>query len=200
MIRRALLALIALAWLPLAGASSAQGQDRRADDRVLGRADAPVTVIEYASVTCPHCARWHADVFPEFKRRYVDTGQVRFIFREMPTGPVEVASAGFMLARCVPANRYFDVIGRLMHDQAAILQRPWDGLVAVAGDFGISEAQFEACLGDETRAAAFNERVQYAFGRGVNGTPTFVINGQTVGTGELSLAQLDAAIRPHLER
>ena len=89
-IPRALLALIALAWLPLAGASSAQVHDRRADDMAIGRADAPVTVIEYASVTCPHCARWHTQVFPEFKRRYVDTGQVRFIFREMPTGPVEV--------------------------------------------------------------------------------------------------------------
>ena len=200
MIRRVLLALLAVAWLPLAGASSAQVQDRRADDMAIGRADAPVTVIEYASLTCPHCARWHTSVFPEFKRRYVDTGQVRFIFREMPTGPVEVASAGFMLARCAPAGRYFDVISRLMHDQAAILQRPWDGLVAVAGDFGMTEAQFEACLGDETRAAAFNERVEYAFARGVQGTPTFVVNGRTVGTGELTLAQLDAAIQPHLGR
>ena len=200
MIRRALLALIALAWLPLAGASSAQVHDRRADDMAIGRADAPVTVIEYASVTCPHCARWHTQVFPEFKRRYVDTGQVRFIFREMPNGPVEVATAGFMLARCAPEGRYFDVIGRLMRDQPSILQRPWDGLVAVANDFGLTEAQFEACLNDERRAAAFNERVEYAFGRGVQSTPTFFVNGRNIGSGELSLAQLDAAIQPHLGR
>lgn len=200
MLRRALLLLAVLAWLPLAGASSAQGRDARTDDMAIGRADAPVTVIEYASITCPHCARWHQQVFPEFKRRYVDTGQVRFIFREMPTGPVNVASAGFMLARCVPEERYFDVIGRLMRNQGAILERPWDGLVAVAAQFGLSEAQFEACISDDAGSTALNERVRYAQARGVRGTPSFFVNGVNIGSGELSLTQLDAAIQPHLRR
>lgn len=195
MLRRALLLLAVLGWLPLAGASSAQGRDVRADDMAIGRADAPVTVVEYASVTCPHCARWHAEVFPELKRRFVDTGRVRFVFREMPTGPVEVSSAGFILARCIGPDRYFDVIGRLMRDQPTLVRRPWDGLVAVARDYGLSEAQLESCLDDPARGEALNARVEAAFARGVSTTPTFFVNGRNVGSGELSLAQLETAIR-----
>ena len=194
MTRRLLIALVALAWLPLAGAAAAQSLPARADDMALGRANAPVTVIEYASVTCPHCARWHADVFPEFKRRFIDTGRVRFVFRELPTAPAPVAIAGFMIARCAPADQYFGVIGDLMDEQQQIVQAPLERLTAIAGRHGLSRAQFEACLDSEANAAAVQERAEAAIDAGVQGTPTFFVNGRQVASGEAPLATLEAAI------
>lgn len=194
MIRRALLVLIALAWLPLAGQSMAQSQDRQPGDMALGRADAPVTVVEYASVTCPHCARWHAEVFPEFKRRFIDTGRVRFIFRELPTPPAQIAAAGFLMARCAGPDRYFEVVGRLMREQSQILSAPRERLIAIAGDYGMNEAAFMSCVTDEQAIAAMNARVQHAIDRGVSGTPTFYVDGREVASGEAPLATLAAAI------
>ena len=97
------------------GSSSSGGgtQFEREGDRALGSADAQVTVIEYASTSCPHCAEYHAEVFPAIEARYIDTGQVRYVFREMLTGEPRLAQAGFMLARCAPEDRYFDVIDLL---------------------------------------------------------------------------------------
>lgn len=127
--RRALaLTSIATAALLVAcggGGSSSSGggtQFERAGDRAIGSANAPVTLIEYASTSCPHCADFHDEVYPTIESRYVETGQVRFVFREMLTGQPQLAQAGFMLARCAPEDRYFDVIGLLMDQQQAIFQ------------------------------------------------------------------------------
>lgn len=117
-VRRWCLGLILSLALPAAGL--AEPAAVMPADRVLGRADAPVTVIEYASVTCPHCAAWHAEVFPDFKARFIDTGRVRYVYREFLTGPAELSFAGALLARCAPADRYFDVVGALMEGQAAL--------------------------------------------------------------------------------
>lgn len=194
MIRRALIALLAVAWLPLAGASAAQSRDVQPGDMTLGRADAPVTVVEYASVTCGHCANWHTTVYPEFKRRFIDTGRVRFVFRELPTQPEALAIGGFTLARCAPANRYFDVISDLMSEQREIFADPWNRLVAIGGRHGVSEAQFQACLNDTAAMDALNARVDAALARGVRGTPTFYVNGQQAAVGDASIAVLEAAI------
>ncbi len=194
MIRRTLLALAAVAWLPLAGASAAQSTDTLPGDMAMGRADAPVTVVEYASVTCGHCANWHASVYPEFKRRFIDTGRVRFVFRELPTSPQPVAMAGFLMARCAGPDRYFDVIDDLMDEQRAILGNPRQQLIAIGARHGLSEAQFNACVTDEAEISALQMRVDAALDRGVNSTPTFYVNGTRVGSGSVSLQTLEAAI------
>ncbi|MBN8553576.1 MAG: DsbA family protein [Caulobacterales bacterium] len=194
MLRRALLALIAVAWLPMAAASAAQDRDVQPGDMTLGRAEAPVTVVEYASVTCGHCAAWHNDVWPEFKRQFVDTGRVRFVFRELPTPPVPVATAGFLLARCAGPDRYFDVVGDLMREQRAVFDAPLDRLRAIGARHGVDEQAFQACLSDHAALMALEARTNAALDRGVRGTPTFFVNGRQLQTGN-SLAELDAAVR-----
>lgn len=194
MIRRALLALIALAWLPMAAASAAQDRDVQPGDMSLGRADAPVTVVEYASVTCGHCAAWHHDVWPEFKRQFVDTGRARFVFRELPTPPANLAVAGFLVARCAGPDHYFDVIDNLFDEQREIFQAPLPRLTAIAARYGIDEQGLQTCLSDHTAVMAAEARTNAALDRGVTGTPTFYVNGRRLETGN-SIAELDAAIR-----
>ena len=99
------------------GASSVEGE------MSMGSADAPVTVVEYASITCPHCAAWSENVGPAFKARYVDTGLVRFVFRELPTAPGPVAIAGFLTARCAGEDQYFPMIEA---NPAPSLRRDWE--------------------------------------------------------------------------
>ena len=106
--RRNLSVAVAMTLMLAAGVSApavAQVAAVSAQDRVLGRADAPVTVIEYASFACDHCAAWHNDVYPAFKTRFVDTGQVRYVFRNLPTQPQQVALSGAALARCAARMR-----------------------------------------------------------------------------------------------
>jgi len=194
-LRRAFLALIALAWLPMAAASAAQGTDVQPGDMSLGRADAPVTVVEYASVTCGHCAAWHHDVFPEFKRRFIDTGRVRFVLRELPTQPANLAMAGFLVARCAGPDHYFDVVGDLMHEQREVFAAPLERLTAIAARHGVDQQAFQACLSDEAAVEAMNARVDAALARGVNSTPTFYVNGRQISTGGASIEVLEAAIR-----
>src|ERR1700760_4511976 len=91
-----------------------------ADDMSLGNPTAKVTVIEYASASCPHCAKFNNEVYPAFKAKYIDTGKVFYIFREFLTQPVELAAAAFMLARCAPRGRYFGVIDGMFHAQEEI--------------------------------------------------------------------------------
>ncbi|MDO1559930.1 DsbA family protein [Brevundimonas sp. 2R-24] len=201
MLRRALLSLALAAGLTLGlgGDALAQASAIRSDDRVLGRADAPVTVIEYASVTCPHCANWHNQVFPAFKARYIDTGRVRFVYREFLTDPGDMSAAGALVARCAPAERYFDVIGSLFRGQAAYYASgsagPW--LIGAGAAGGLSEAQVRACVDDQAQIRALVGRLEAAEAAGILSTPTFVINGRTL-EGEQSLAQLAAVIDPLL--
>lgn len=186
-------ALVA-AW-PVAGAAAV-----RADDRVVGKATAKVTVFEYASPTCPHCARWHTQVWPAFKAKYVDTGKVRFIFRELPTYPGNISSAAMMVARCAPANRYVDVVTSLMKNQATFAAGDVEGwLVGAGAAGGLTRDQVGACTQDQAGLDALSARLD-ANGKEhpeVTSTPTFVINGKVLA-GEQSLAALDAVIQPLL--
>ena len=166
------------------------------DDMSLGSPTAPVTVIEYASASCSHCARWNNDVFPQFKARYIDTGRVHYVYREFLTEPRAVAAAGFLLARCAGRDRYFQVLDAIYRGQQAMFESGdfHGGLLRIAQGAGMTEAQFNACVSDEAATAALNRRVEgYANTQHITGTPTFVVNGRPLD-GEQSLAQLDAAI------
>jgi protein-disulfide isomerase len=114
-------------------------------DKSLGNEKAPVTVIEYASMTCSHCANFHATVYPVMKSKYIDTGKVRFIFREFPLDAI--ATAAFMLARCAPGDKYFPMIDVLFEQQKnwAFTKENAKGLLAIAKQAGFTEKSFEAC-------------------------------------------------------
>ena len=160
-------------------------------EQALGDPKAPNVVIEYASMTCPHCGRFHADVYPEFKKKYIDTGKVYFIFREYPLDPL--ATSAIMLARCAPADRYFPIVDLLFNQQAnwAFVQNPVPALQAVVKQAGITQDQFTACLTNQSVLDGVNavkKRGNDTFG--VNSTPTFFFNGEK-RSGEVSLADID---------
>jgi protein-disulfide isomerase len=180
MVAAAAVGLTALAQ-PHAGAQTTVSPD----DMVLGSPRARVTLIEYASAACPHCAHFHETVFPQLKANYIDTGKVFFIFRETLTAPAAVALAGFQLARCngADADQYFARIGEVFADQRQMfatgtMQGVLDTLDAVGAHYGLSPEQVMQCIEDP----AGQERVQ-RFDQGstqfnVTGTPTFILNGQ----------------------
>jgi protein-disulfide isomerase len=174
-------ALLALALAACGGAGKpAEG------DMALGAAEgAKVTVIEYASPTCPHCALWQKNTWPAFKARYVDTNKVRYIFRELPTPPQDVATAGILLARCAGPDKYFDVMHELLASQdewRSGALSPNASLVKTAGAFGFSQDQYTACVTNPDNIAALEKRIQAANAAGVQGTPTFKVNGVDVIT------------------
>lgn len=160
----------------------------------MGSADAPVTVVEYASVTCGHCAAWNEQVWPEFKRRYIDTGRVRYVFREMPTPPQEIAVAGFLLARCAGEDRYFAVVDSIMRNQQAVIGNPRQELLNIARSAGMNEEQFNQCVTDQAAVDALNDRVQAATDAGVSSTPYFLINGEQHV--DITLEGFETALRP----
>ena len=167
-----------------------------AADRVLGRADAPVTVIEYASFTCSHCAAWTNDVLPAFKTRYIDTGKVKLVFRDLPTQPAQVAATAAAIARCAAPEKFFDVAHHFMAGQAAAFAsgnaRDWYmGAIAVSGR---TQPQIEACLADPATGQALEHSIEAAVAAGVEGTPTFFVNGKRII--DHSLESLSAAIDP----
>jgi protein-disulfide isomerase len=161
-----------------------------------GAATAKVTVNEYASASCPHCARFSNEVLPEFRKKYVDTGKVRYVFHEFLTPPVQFAAAGFLLARCAGPGKYFDVLDTIYKDQENIYKTNdlRGGLLKIAQSMGMSEKQFTDCISDDKALNALNARVQKASDKDhVEATPTFIINGKKY-EGEQTMAQLDAAI------
>lgn len=169
-----------------------------AADRVLGRDDAPVTVVEYASFVCSHCAHWHTTVLPAFKTRFIDTGQVRLVFRNLPTNPVQVGATAAGVARCAVTARFFDVASSFMTGQAAIIDggplATWYAeAVAVSGK---TQDQIDACLDDPATLDGIRAEMAGATAAGVQGTPSFFVNGRAVS--DNSLDGLTAAIRPLL--
>jgi protein-disulfide isomerase len=166
-------------------------------DIPLGPADAKVTIIEYASVTCPACANFHGKTFPELKKRYIDTGKVRFIFREFSRNPLD--TAGYMLARCDGGTNYMSVVDLLMERQQswAFGQKPLDALTQLMRQAGFSQEKFEACLRDQKLYDAVNAATAKAQKLGVDSTPTFFLNG-TKRTGVLSIDEIEKTIKPML--
>jgi protein-disulfide isomerase len=168
------------------------------EDMSLGNPNAKVTVIEYASVACPVCGHWYREVFPAFKTKYIDSGKVRFITREMLVGDeteVAIASSGFLLARCAGPANYFKVTDAIYKNQAQVYQHPRDVLLGIAKSVGLSEPQFNACISDQAAIAALNGRVDtYANHYFIQSTPTFVINSKAMEAGYHTLPELDAVI------
>lgn len=176
-----------------------KGTKVTAEDMTLGNPNAKVTVVEYASVACPHCAKWNAEVFPAFKAKYIDTGKVNYVAREALTGEPTLANAGAMLARCAGKDKYFQVTDALYQAQASIFQTGdiRGELLTIARAAGMSEDQFNSCLSDENAAKSAQRLEQQMKADKIQGTPTFIVNGKKVGGeegGEATLAQLDAAI------
>jgi protein-disulfide isomerase len=150
-------------------------------DIALGSKDAPVTIIEYASMTCPHCAHFNNDVFPKIKSEFIDTGKVRYVFREFPLD--EIALAASAMARCVAkddAPKYFALIDLLFKNQKDLAQDALATINRIGRQAGSSEPSIKACVdGDPTTKQKINAGLQYAGDKlKVGGTPTFFINGE----------------------
>ncbi len=160
-------------------------------DQALGDPKAPDIVIEYASMTCPHCQRFHTDVFPEFKRKYIDTGKVYFIFREFPLDPL--ATSASMVARCAPKERFFAMIDLLFEHQSswAFVQDPVTALRDLVKQAGFTEESFNACLRNQEILDGVNwvhNRASERFD--VTSTPTFFFNGEK-RSGEQQMVEID---------
>ena len=208
--RRAFLEAAALATgalaLPSAALAQANGSVSVADlmaegalpDAWQGAANAPITIIEYASMTCSHCAHFHEATYPTLKSKYIDTGKVRFVLREFPFDPVAVA--GFMVARCAGDKREA-MIGLLFSQQKnwAFSDKPLQGLTALVKQTGMSQEKFDACLQDKALYAKVNEVFEKASKVfKVDSTPTFFINGKKV-SGALSPEEMDKQLEPLLK-
>jgi protein-disulfide isomerase len=167
-------------------------------DLVLGNADAPVTVIEYASMTCPHCATFHKTTYPALKTKYIDTGKVRFIFREFPLD--ELAVAASMLARCAGGEKSLAVIDALFASQDKwAVRQPIPPLMQIAKQAGFTEKSFDECLKDQklyNNLMAMRERGSKQFK--VESTPTLFINGK-MQKGGATIEELDKLIEPLLK-
>jgi protein-disulfide isomerase len=201
MSRRAALTAAALAAMAtVAGCTAKSGGAAEGDMSVGAGADAKVTVVEYASVTCGHCAVWNEEVWPEFKTKYVDTNKVRYVFREFPTPPQDIAVAGFLIARCAGPDKYFDVVHDIMASQKEWMAgvAPRTTLFRAAAAAGLSQEQTEACIRDKAAIEEMSNRIKAGIDAGVTGTPTFIVNGTKVA--DSSLSGLSQAIDAELAK
>lgn len=170
-------------------------------DMALGPADAAVTITEYASMTCPHCAAFNATVFPKLKAEYIDTGKVRYIFREFPLDIK--AAAGSMLTRCIAngdAQKYFAVTDMLFRSQNDwVVKNTTETLTRIGKQAGLSQQQVEACLKDQALLDKIAADHKYASDiLKVDSTPTFFINGEKI-KGESSIEEFQKRINPLLK-
>ena len=170
-------------------------------DMVLGPADAKVTITEYASMTCPHCAAFNADVFPKIKAEFIDTGKVRYIFREFPLDIK--AAAGSMLSRCIAngdSAKYFAVTDLLFRQQADwVMKNTTETLARIGKQAGLSQEQVESCLKDQALLDKIAADQKYAAEvLKVDSTPTFFINGEKI-KGETSIEEFEKRINPLLK-
>ena len=167
-------------------------------EMAIGNEKASVTIIEYASMTCSHCATFHNTVYPEMKKKYIDTGKVKYILREFPLDPL--AAAGFMLARCAGNDKYAAVVEMLFNKQKEwVTQNPIPPLLTLAKQAGFTDQSFESCLKDQKVLEAIESvRTHGAEKLGVNSTPTFFINGK-LHRGTLTIDELDKQLQPLLK-
>jgi len=192
---------VALAGLAL-GAASSFAQDLTGlndppafGEMTMGPDMAKVTVIEYASATCPHCAAFHNETFGALKKEYIDTGKIRYVFREFPHQDASLAA--FMLARCAPKDKYFPLIDVFFATQPEWTQDPLAGLNKIAQQAGFTKESFDACMKNETVAKEILAVRTKAEGFGVTGIPTFFVNGERY-EGETTIEAFRAKIDPLL--
>jgi protein-disulfide isomerase len=170
-------------------------------DMAMGDEKAPVTIVEYASMTCPHCAHFQETTFPELKKRYIDTGKVRYIFREFPLD--SLAAAAFMLARCAgkdDKDKYFALVDTLFRQQRQwAVEKPIPPLLAIAKQAGFTEQTFNACLANQQMLDGIESIRQRAIKQfKVQSTPTFFINGSQ-HPGALTIEDMAKLIDPYLK-
>ena len=176
-------------------------------DMSEGAPTAKVTVVEYASVACPICARVNQDIMPAFKAKYVDPGKVLYVYRPMMTGNPSVATAGHLLAQCAGKDKFFKVVDAIMRSQDEMNQggapeqyvnaRPV--LLGIAQSAGLSEEQFSTCIQDPKGIQALDNINDAALKAGVDATPTFFVNGKKMEFKKFDITDFDAAIQPLLK-
>jgi protein-disulfide isomerase len=168
------------------------------EDMVLGKSDAPVTIVEYASTTCPHCAHFAKTTFPEVVKRYVDTGKVRYIYREFVLNQLDAAAV--MLLRCADKQKYFPLLEALFQKQEEwVVQKPLPPLLAIAKQAGFTEDSFNKCLSDQKLLDKIESARERATKFGINSTPTFFVNGKKLTPGDKSIEDIAKEIDPLLK-
>ncbi|MBV8169464.1 MAG: DsbA family protein [Alphaproteobacteria bacterium] len=178
------------------GLGGAPARAQEAGDRVLGKADAPITIIEYASLTCPHCADFNKEIMPELKQRYVETGKAKIVFRDFPLD--QMALRASMLARCAPADKYFAFIDVLFQQQGswATAKDPMAALEQLGKLGGVPSDKFKTCMADQALAdSVLTERLRGANEFKVEGTPTLYVNGKKIDTPR-TFADFDKILKP----
>jgi len=168
------------------------------EPETAGAAPSPGTEISMASMTCPHCAHFHQTTYPELKKKYVDTGKVRFIFREFPLD--QLAAAASMLVRCAGKDKFFPLLEALFAQQSDwVVQKPLQPLLAIAKQAGFTQQTFDECLANQQILNGVEESRNRAANKfGVNSTPTFFINGK-IFRGALTPEELDKQLAPYLK-
>ncbi|MEO7643447.1 MAG: thioredoxin domain-containing protein [Ramlibacter sp.] len=199
MLRMRVALLMALTMFGAAACSPKGGTALTQDDMDMGNAQSKITVVEYASVGCPVCAKWQKEVYPAFKAKYIDTNKIHYVFREMLVGggpEITVAASGFLVARCAGKDKYFAVNDAIFTNQAQAFEAPRETLLAVAKSVGMTDDSFNKCINDEKAIQALDDRVQrHTRDDHINSTPTFVINGKAMEPGYHTLEEMDAAIK-----
>ncbi len=165
------------------------------DDRILGSANAPITIVEYSSLTCPHCANFHKNTLPQLRESWIDTGRARLVYRHFPFDGAALRAA--LVANCLEGKRHFTFLDALFRGQDlwARAPDPVAALKRIAGLAGLSPEKFEACVADKEEMQLILARMQE--GRdtyGVNSTPTFFINGRKV-TGAVSFEEFERVLK-----
>jgi protein-disulfide isomerase len=191
-----LLAVIAVLWTLAAPAPGRTAPEVPVSSEfVMGRPGAPVLVEAYASPSCTHCATFSNEIFPAFRAKYIETGRVRYVIRPLLTPPLQVAAAGFLLARCAGPRGYYPVLEGFFRrqDQAYRTGDVRSALIAAAAEGGLDRNAYNDCIADPAGQAALDAEAQRSIDRGVTVTPTFYFNGVKVSAEHPTLADLDAA-------
>jgi protein-disulfide isomerase len=206
--RIAVAVLLAFAALSSAGAATAQSAIAAAvakpvalPDIVIGSAKAPLTITEYASMSCPHCAAFGENVFPMLRTNFIDTGKVRFVFREFPLDPK--AAAASMLARCIAkddSEKYLDAVETLFRLQDQLIAQTKETLFFVGKMKGMSPEEVSGCVKDQAQLDRLATDQQYALKQlNVVSTPTFFLNGVKL-QGSMSYEELEERLKPMLRK
>jgi protein-disulfide isomerase len=193
----AVLGLWTLVWLPLV---LVEGSAAELEDRALGDPNAPVTIVEYASLTCPHCADFHEEVLPELKERYIATGKVRMVYRDFPLDQRALAAA--VLAHCAGPERYFGFLDVLFETQESWARADdYLGALKRLGKLGgLTDGQMDACFADQQLAdRILQTRIEAQNQHDISSTPSFVIDGKTY-PGARDIEEFGKLIDPLLDK